>query len=62
MYDLNSDGVKELLIAKNDNHATSVDVFTMDVKNRKLIEIGSFGSWGSIRFYPEEKHILVMET
>lgn len=57
IYDINKDGNIELLTAKNDSHADSVTVCTLDAKTNKLTELGTFGSFGNMTIYPETGYI-----
>lgn len=53
IYDIDNNGCMELLIAENDSHADTVTILTPDSQNQSLIEIGRYGSWGSMSYYPD---------
>lgn len=50
--DIDNNGCMELLIAENNSHADSVTILVVDNLNHKLIELGNYGSWGSMSYYP----------
>lgn len=53
--DLDGNGTPELLISDNDVHGSGVEIFT--VYQGKLIDFGSYGSWGEVQFNSNNKYI-----
>lgn len=58
LYDLNSDGSAELLIAEGDSHADSVTVCIYDEKKQSVNESGNFGSFGCMSCISEKGYII----
>lgn len=52
IYDIDGDGSVELYVAENDSHADCVTIFVIDSSSNELLELGSFGSFGSMTYYP----------
>ncbi|MCL1982402.1 MAG: hypothetical protein FWG53_04825 [Clostridiales bacterium] len=55
IYDLDGDGVPELLFSDNDAHFASGEIFT--VYQGKLKKLGNYGSWGEFQYNSENKYI-----
>jgi len=55
IYDLDGNGIPELLISDGDIHAASANVYT--VIEGKMVDLGSYGSWGDFQYDPINKYI-----
>lgn len=58
IYDVNSDGVYELLVAENNSHVNGVDIITINPKSHELTNVGCFGSWGRLTCYPKTGRLI----
>jgi hypothetical protein len=55
LYDLDGDGVPELLISDDNYHAAAGEIYT--VYHEKPIKLGSCGSWGEFQYCSDTKYI-----
>ncbi len=55
IYDLDGNGIPELLLAEKSFHAAGVEIFT--VNQDDLLNLGTYGSWGNFQFDIDRKYI-----
>lgn len=58
IYDVNGDGRYEMLCAASDSHADGVYIIVQDPKTNELVNVGEFGSFGGMYYYPSEGYII----
>ncbi|MDE5855012.1 MAG: hypothetical protein K2H19_08135, partial [Ruminococcus sp.] len=58
IYDLNTDGIPELIISEDTSHAAGCHIYTYD---GELIYIGKYGAYGDISYYEDNGMIVIYD-